>query len=157
VRRFYGFQNLKQSNCYLELSETNDKKWPIYHIHSSRRHFYSRQKKTWPVREKNQFLSHKSYSNVTIILCISIIMIFNCFPMILWYFRQVHGHRFFFSLLTAFAIHTRRFTRADVSLQRPNLCSKWTLTSSVDSWGPLETFLFKLINCYPYFAPLKMF
>jgi hypothetical protein len=65
------------------------------------------EKKTWPVREKNQFLSHKSYSNVTIILCISIsIIIFSSFPIIFWYFRQVHWHRFFFSLLTAFAIQT---------------------------------------------------
>jgi hypothetical protein len=56
--------------------------------------------------KKTQFLRHKSYSNVTRILCISIIMIFNCFPIIFWLFRQVDGHIFFFSLLTAFAIHT---------------------------------------------------
>jgi hypothetical protein len=67
---------------------------------------YSRRKKTWPVREKKNFLRQKSYSNVTIILCISLIMIFNCFPIIFWLFRQVHEHRFFFSLLTVFAMHT---------------------------------------------------
>ncbi len=56
--------------------------------------------------QKKLFLRQKSYSNVTGILCISLIMIFNCFPIIFWLFRQVHGHRFFFSLLTVFAMHT---------------------------------------------------
>ncbi len=69
-------------------------------------HFtYSHWKKTWPFHKKKQFLRHKSYSNVTRMLCISLVMIFSCVPIIFWLFRQVHGHSFFFSLLTAFAIH----------------------------------------------------
>jgi hypothetical protein len=129
-------------------------------------------KKTWPVCEKKhdrsakknmtgpwkkQYLSHRSYRKLTIILCISIVMIFYCCPIIFWYFRQVHGHRSFFSLLTAFDIHTDspEIHNAEVSLPRPNFCSKWTQTFSVDSWGPLETFLFEKNHLLHIFCSLE--
>jgi hypothetical protein len=53
-------------------------------------------------RKKTYFLSHKNYTNVTRILCISVYSLYLLVASIIFlYFRQVHGH-----LSTAFAIHT---------------------------------------------------
>jgi hypothetical protein len=51
--------------------------------------------------QSKQFLCQKNYSNVARYLCVSIFMIFTCYPIIFLCFRQFTA----FSLLTSFAIH----------------------------------------------------
>ncbi len=105
--------------------------------------FRSRRKKNMTGQRKKRLLSHKSYSNVIRILCISLIMIFNCCPII-------HGHRLFFSLLTeihkcrSFFAKTKPLFKADFNILGWNLKAFRNL------------FVWKIV-CYSSFAPLNMF
>ncbi len=66
----------------------------------------SPKKKTWPVWEENNFLSHKNFRNINKNLYISMFRIFTCCLLIFLSFKLFYKHGFFLSLLVVFAIHT---------------------------------------------------
>ncbi len=128
--------------------------WPTINEPSRRRFnvntettmMYSRRKKTWPVLEENDFLIHKNIRNVTKNICNSIFRMFTCCPLIFSYFLGSFigiGSSFLFSSYFHSYWLPRNSQVQEFFWQKPTLCPKWTLTPVVDTWNPLETFLFK--------------
>ncbi len=97
---------------------------------------YSRRKKTWPVCKGNNFFRYKNYSDVARNLCVSMYMIFTCYPLNFLCFRQFHRPRSLFSLQVVFTIH---IGNPGISEFRHFFCKGQTsvqsglLTSSVDT------------------------
>ncbi len=98
-KRKFSFQLYSRSlfQLWIRIAEADwkqsraDSDWKHWYLE-----YYSRRKKNMTGLQRQQFVGNKNYSDIARNLCISLFMIFTCYPLIFLCFRQLHRQRFLF-------------------------------------------------------------